>query len=196
MGNIHPVYSKGGLPDVDHWTVDTPSGKNLRVNSQTYTTTVGQTGQQIKPRAGATVTGDYVGLESSPGINAGFGGESVVSIKADVVLKAGSGNLNGGVVGVQSNLDFGTSGTRTITGDVSAFEAFLAIPSTYTYSGDISFFRVRTVNIKGWDLFLNLDDANTGLSVGTAGTYSTADGYLKIKIGSTAYRIPFFAGVD
>jgi len=151
---------------------------------------------QIKPTgaSGSSVTG----LEVSPRFAAGVGGGDLRAILADPVLKASTGDITGQVVAVEANIDFGTSGTRTITGDVSAFSSFLAVPSTMTYSGDISFLRVRSVNVKGWDYFLNVDDANTGLAVvgaTMAKDPNTDDeaGYLKILVGSTYYQMAFWA---
>lgn len=45
-------------------------------------------------------------------------------------------------------------------------------------------------------LFADLETIGGGMGVVGAGTYSTADGYLNIKVNGSAYRIPFFAGTD
>lgn len=184
--------------DANHFKLETTDdSKNVRINSRDYPGTSGDSsGMQCKPNRSVTGTAGITGAEFSPRFAAGIAGSNLVAIKADPLLKAGSGNLSGSVVAVQANIDFGVSGTRTITGDVSAFESFLAIPSTNTYSGDIAFLRVRAVNIKGWDYFLNVDDANTGILVVANATYSTAQGYLKIVVGSTDYRMPFYDGSD
>jgi hypothetical protein len=162
--------------------------KNIKLNSRNYTATSGdKTAVQIKPNISVGGTPTMVGLEVSPRFAAGIAGTGLVAIKADPLLKAGAGNLSGGAVGVQSNIDFGVSGTRTIGGDISAFESFLAIPSTYTYNGIIAFLRVRSVNIKGWDAFINFDDA----SVGLFGSEQTGGSplYLKCYVGTTLYTI-------
>lgn len=161
--------------------------KNIRIGSRTLTSAAGHTTIQIKPRAGITQTGGICGLELSPGINAGFGGTDLIALKADPLLKAGTGNLSGKVAAIECNIDFGTSGTRTITGDVSAFETFLAIPSTYTYSAYVSVLRVRSVNIRGWDCLFNFDDANVGL-FGSEQTGGTAL-FAQCRVGTTLYSI-------
>ena len=184
----------------DHLHIDTKQdGKNVRINSRAYPGTSGDSsGVQIKPNRSVTGTAGVTGLEVSPRFAAGIAGSNLIGIKADPLLKAGSGNLSGKVAAVEANIDFGISGTRTITGDVSAYESFLAIPSSYTYSGDISFLRVRTVNIKAWDHLLNCDDANVGLvSVGSDNMFRDPEnqseaGFLKIKIGSIVYQVPFY----
>jgi len=171
--------------------------KPVRINSRDYTQTSGSgIGVQCKPNQSVTGTASITGGEFSPRFAAGIGGSDLIGLQASPLLKAGAGDLTGKVAGLEINIDFGISGTRTITGDVSGVEAFLAIPSTYTYSGAISLIRVRDVNIKGWDYFLNLDSTGVGLLSTDAGTYSTANGYLKCLFGSSAYRIPVFTGTD
>jgi hypothetical protein len=119
-------------------------------------------------------------------------GDSLTAIKADPVLKAGTGNISGSIAAVQANIDFGVSGTRTISGDVSAFESFLAVPSTYTYSGAVSFMRVRTVNIKAWTQFLNLDDGSTGVDTAVDPSASTQDRWLRVLVGATQYYLRLY----
>lgn len=163
--------------------------KNVRLNSRDYTQASGSaSGVQIKPNQSVTGTASICGLEASPRFAAGIAGSDLVAIKADPLLKAGAGDLSGKVAAVEANLDFGISGTRTITGDVSAFESYLGIPSTYTYSGLISFLKIRDVNIKAWDAFLNLDSANTGATQAAAAGSGTPV-YLKVYIGATLYTI-------
>jgi hypothetical protein len=167
--------------------------KNVRINSRNYTGSSGDSsGVQIKPSRTVTGTASVTGLEVSPRFQAGIAGANLIAIKADPLLKAGTGDLSGSVAAIQANLDFGTSGTRTIAGDVSAFETFLAIPSTYTYSGAVSVIRVRAVNIKAWDYFLNFDDASTGACAAsttaiTSGTNTTHR--LKCLVGSTVFYL-------
>lgn len=173
----------------EHINFDTVSdSKNVRLNSRNYESTSGDySGVQIKPNVSVGGTTGISGLEVSPRFAAGIGGSNLIGIKADPLLKAGAGNLSGQVTAVQANIDFGVSGSRTITGDIAAFESFLAIPSTYTYSGLITFLRIRTVNIKAWDAFLNLDDASVGV-LGAEQTGGTPV-YLKCYIGATLYTI-------
>jgi len=168
--------------------------KNVRINSRNYTQTSGDaSGVQIKPNQ-TVATAGITGLEVSPRYAAGIAGTNLVGIKCDPVLKgSGGGNLSGQVAGVQVNIDFGLSQTRTITGDVSAFEAFLAVPSNMTYSGDVSFLRVRTVNIRAWDYFLNLDDANTGVATSTDPSVAgTETRWLRVREASTDFWIKVF----
>lgn len=169
-------------------------GKNVRINSRNVTQTSGDhSGVQIKPNQTAATAG-ITGLEVSPRYAAGIAGTNLVAIKADPVLKGSAGgNLSGQVVGVQVNIDFGTSQTRTVTGDIAAFESFLAIPSNMTYNGDVSFLRVRTVNIRAWDYFLNLDDANTGVATSTDPSVAgTETRWLRVREATTDFWIKVF----
>jgi len=173
--------------------------KNIRLNSRDYASDAEDTGNehsavQIKPNV--SVGGDdfsICGLEASPRFAAGIAGLSLIGIKADPLLKAGAGNLAGQVAAVQANIDFGISGTRTIAEDIAAFESFLAIPSTYTYDALITFLRIRSVNIKAWDAFLNLDDTNTGCTQDSEETGGSSK-YLKVYIGDKLYTIAMTTG--
>ncbi len=170
------------------------NNRNVRINSRNFTGTSGDsTSVQIKPNQ-TTATAGITGLEVSPRYAAGIAGTNLVAIKADPVLKGSAGgNLSGQVVGVQVNIDFGTSQTRTVTGDIAAFESFLAVPSNMTYDGDVSFLRVRTVNIRAWDYFLNLDDANTGVATSTDPSVAgTETRWLRVREATTDFWIKVF----
>ena len=146
---------------------------------------------QIKPSG--TASAEAVGLEVSPRFQSAIAGTNLIGIKSDPVLKGTTGDISGQVVGVQVNIDFGTSGSRIITGDVAAFEAFLAVPSAgMTYSALVSVMRVRTVNIKGWDSFINFDDANTGATTATDKTGNTKSNTIKVHIGSSLLHIQLY----
>ncbi|KKL00823.1 hypothetical protein LCGC14_2628550 [marine sediment metagenome] len=187
----------------DHLKIETmQDGKNVRINSRNVTQATGDhTAVSIKPNKSADGTGSVTGLEVSPRFAAGSGGGNLRAILADPVLKASTGDLTGQVVAFEANIDFGVDGTRTITGDVSAFSSFLAVPSTFTYSAHIAFLRVRDVNIKGWDYLLNIDSAGgVGAMVAVASDNMTVSpdataesGYLRIVIADTAYQIPIYA---
>ena len=190
---IDLIYGKSGSHLVISTNPTSSDDKNVRIGSRNIVQTSGShSDAQIKPNQSVTGTASVVGLEVSPRFAAGIAGADLVAIKADPLLKAGTGNLSGKVAAVEANIDFGTSGTRTITGDVSAFESFLAIPSTYTYSGDISFLRVRAVNIKAWGQFLNLDDTATGVDTASDPSAATQDRWLKVMVGSTQYYLRMY----
>ncbi len=178
----------------DHFYIDTQQdGKNVRINSRAVTQATGDhTAVSIKPNKTADGSGGLTGLEVSPRFQASMGGNDLRAILGDPVLKAGSGDIAAQVVAFEANLDFGVSGTRTITGDVSAFSSFLAIPSTYTYSALVSFLRVRGVNIKSWDAFLNVDDENTGVTTSSDPSASTNDRWIPVYIGTDKYYLRLY----
>lgn len=175
-------------------------GKNVRINSRNVTQTSGDhSAVQIKPNQ-TVATASVTGLEISPRFASAIDGTNLVAIKADPVLKGTTGDVGGQVVGVQVNIDFGISGSRTITGDIAGFEAFLAVPSSgMTYDALVTVMRVRTVNIRAWDSFVNFDDANTGCANATADAMfrdpegDQEAGFITIHIGTTKYEIPIYA---
>lgn len=175
---------------VDHFKIqNVADNKNIRINSRDYTAgSGGSTAVQIKPSVTVGTTKSMTGLEVSPRFQAGIAGSGLRGILADPVIKAGSGNISEQVVGFECNMDFGGSGTRTFAEDIAAFSTFLAIPNTNTYSKLVTVMRVRGVNIRGWDGFLNIDDDNTGATQASA-VGSGGNKYLKVYIGSTLHTI-------
>lgn len=168
--------------------------RNVRINSRNYTQTSGDASAvQIKPNQTAA-TASITGLEVSPRFASAIAGTNLVGIKCDPVLKGTTGDVGGQVVGVQVNIDFGISGSRVITGDIAAFETFLAIPSSgMTFSALVTVMRVRTVNIKAWDAFLNVDDTSTGVTTATDKTGNNKSHTLKVYVGSTLFHAQLYA---
>jgi hypothetical protein len=179
----------------DHLYIETmQDGKNVRINSRNVTQATGDhTAVSIKPSKTADGTGSVTGLEVSPRFQAGIGGNGLRAILGDPVLKASTGDLTGQVVAFEANIDFGTSGSRTITGDVSAFSSFLAIPSGFTYSALVSFLRIRDVNVRGWDAFLNCDSNGNGAITDSDKASNSKDHTLKVYVGSSLYHIQLYA---
>ena len=178
----------------DHFHIQNlKENKNIRMGSRSLLSSSGShSAVQIKPSGNVTGTMTVTGLEVSPRFQAGIAGANLRAILADPVLKAGSGDISGQIVAVEANIDFGISGTRTITGDVSAFSAFLAVPSTYTYSALVAVLRVRGVNIKSWDALINVDDENTGVTTSSDPSASTQDRWMPIYIGTDKYYIRLY----
>lgn len=164
---------------------------SYRIKSQDYVSTSGSfNAVQIKPNISVGGTTGITGLEVAPRIADGKTGSGVVGIKADPALKGESGNITGGVVAVECNIDLGDdTSTRTIGGDIAAFSTFLSLPSgCVTSAGLNTVMKVRTVNIAKWDGFLNIDDLNTGVTRTDALSSGTSQ-YLKVYIGTTEYTI-------
>jgi len=162
-----------------------------RINSKDYpSATLSSTGVQIKPNKSVTGSGSVTGLEVAPRFADACAGGSVVAIKADPALKGTSGNITGGVVAVEANIDLGSdTSTRTVGGDIAAFSTFLSLPSGIVHTAGLNtVMKVRTVNIAKWDGFLNIDDLNTGVTRTAAYSGGTAQ-YLIVYIGAVPYTI-------
>lgn len=167
-------------------TVD--DGTPVRINSRSYTQTTGSSiGMQSKPSQTVTTTGDVIGAEFSPRYQDGIAGGGLVAVKADPILKGTTGNLSGNVVAFEANIDFGLSGTRTITGAVAAFRTFLAVPSGFTYTGKKSVILIANPNIAQWDYVFDIESSNTTLV--EEGTNVTT---VTLRFGSTDYRFRAF----
>lgn len=164
---------------------------SYRIKSIDYVSTSGDfNAVQIKPNVSVGGTTGMTGLEVSPRFADKIAGNGLVGIKADPQLKGTSGNLTGGVVGVEANIDLGDpASTRTIGGDIAAFSSFLDLPSGVVHTAGLNtFLKVRTVNAAQWDAFLNLDDLNTGCTQTSAESGGTAQ-YLRAYIGTVKYTI-------
>lgn len=64
-----------------------------------------------------------------------------------------------------------------------------------THTGKAAAIHIPNPVAGTWDYALVLG-TTTGVHDATAGTYSTADGYIKIRVGASDMRIPYFAGTD
>ena len=174
-----------------------PDNKPVRINSRDFAQTSGSSiGFQCKPNQTATTTGDVIGAEFSPRVtDAGSGG--LIGLKADVVIKAATAARTVSAVrGIEINTpSFPTSGSAyTITNDCCAIRVFPDFGSGHTFTGKKSVIKLATPNNGAWDYLLDVD--TNGIGLGSAGTYSTADGYFTVRTGATDRRIPFFDAVD
>lgn len=182
------------------WNLDVNSmadNKPVRVNSRDYVQTSGSSiGMQCKPNQTATTTGDVIGAEFSPRVtDAGSG--ALIALKGDAVIKAAtSARTLSAVRGIELNTpSFPTSGSAyTVTNDVSAIRIFPDFGSGHTFTGKKSVIKLATPNNGAWDYLLDVD--TNGIALGSAGTYSTADGYFVIRAGGSDRRIPFFDAAD
>ena len=189
--------SSAGLTAISgsHLILNTTSDdKQVRINSRSFTQASGSSiGMQSKPSQTVTTTGDVIGAEFSPRYQDAIGGGSLIAVRADPILKGTTGNLTGNVVGVEVNLDLmDPTCSRTISGKVAALRVFPDLGGTVT--GKASVIVLATPNNGAWDFLLDVE--TSGIAVGSAGTYSTADGYFLIRVPAGTMRIPFFAAVD
>jgi len=164
---------------------------SYRIHSKDYVSTSGDINAvQIKPNVSVGGTTGMTGLEVSPRFADGIAGSGLVAIKADPQCKGTTGNLSGGVVAVEANIDLGDpAASRTIGGDIAAFSTFLDLPSGIVHTAGLNtVMKVRTVNAAKWDGFLNIDDLNTGVTRTAAYSGGTSQ-YLIVYIGTVPYTI-------
>jgi hypothetical protein len=168
------------------------------VYSRPSTRTAGSTiGLQVKPRQDVLTTNDVIGAEFSPRM-AGVGTGALIALKADPVLSTASAIATVSAVrGIEINIDFPGSGSAyTITNDVSAIRIFPDFGAGHTFSGNRAALRFAAPNTSDWQYLLEAETGTNGWVVVGAGTYSTADGYMLVRVAGSTYRVPFFTAVD
>lgn len=122
----------------------------------------------------ALILNDADAFEATNSINAGH-----------FHIKTASGAANGAVT--SSNFD----GVMVeVYGNVTGMDSLLNLSNGGTSTD--SMIKMTTGSAVNVFEFAATSDS----VVVTGGTYSTADGYLVMKVGSSTYRIPFFSGVD
>src|SRR3990167_5633652 len=193
----NPEFEKLDSPLTGNVNVNTAGAGHFRFNSRAFTATSGTSmGMQVKPdqtAVGASVTG----MEVSPRYTDAGGGD-LIGMKLDPVLKAAtSARTVSSARALEINFDLPDTGSAyTITNDVSAVRVFPDFGSGHTFSGNRSILRAAAPNTSDWQYFMEAETGTNGWVVVGAGTYSTADGYILVRIHGSTYRIPFFAAVD
>lgn len=172
-----------------------PDNRAVRINSRDYVQTSGSSiGLQIRPRQITTSTGDVIGAEISPRVAGSVGAGALIALRADPLLQAGSGGTVSAVRAIETNIDFSDSDSRTVTNDVTGWRVFPDF-GTVTVSGKKSVILCATPNAGTWDYLIDFE-ASSGLFDATNGTYSTADGFIKIRVPEGDARLPYFLGTD
>ncbi|MFA6897243.1 MAG: hypothetical protein WCQ96_03085 [Patescibacteria group bacterium] len=96
---------------------------------------------------------------------------------------------------------FHIEGSATVTGQfdgvmIEAYPDVTSLDSMLALVADAGAVVGSVIRTSGeFTNVLDVAAANSAVVVG-AGTYSTADGYLVIKVGANTYRVPFFSAVD
>lgn len=183
--------------------VDNRSGQNPRwvsqldsrpihLNRRDYTRSDGSSiALQCGPNQTVLTTHDVIGAEFRAR-SAGVGTGGLIGVKSDPNATTGTGTILA-VRGFETNIT--VNGTRTVTTDISALRAFLDVASTVTVTGKKSVIQVPNENQSAWDYLLN-SETSAGIHDLTAGTYTTAEGFLKVRIAGSDYQIPFFTAAD
>jgi len=167
----------------DHIAIDTISSKNIRLNSQTFTTAASIVAVQIKPRYGVNMTDNIYGLEVEPGCSTGsvFTGKGITGIASRPRMRGG--NLSGDVLAFEAKLEYGDSG-KTVALASAALKCILSSKRTFT-QGVFPIYVAAKEDTTDWTAFALIpDDGVIGSDSGTITLNS--NGWIKIMVGTAA----------
>jgi len=185
----------------DHLTLNaTTDTKTIKLNSRNSAATSGDIiGYQSKIAASTTGSATVYGSQISPRFAHGAGGAALIGIQSNPILKgtaSAGGNLTGTIRAVEGLLESESGGVRTVTGAIAAFSAQSNLWANITASAGVWPFYVGAAgNNLAWSGLMLLP-AGGGVTVVTGGTYTTAEGYIVIKVGANTYQVPFFTAAD
>lgn len=176
------IHEGTTTPAEDHVCINTKrADKNVRLNSQTFTTDANIVAVQAKPRAGINLTNNVTGIETEPGINSGYAStKSIIGVKATPYLR-GNGNVGGEMVGFQAELGTPSGYTGTVTGPVAALRVKNSCHGTITNGVFIIHAETHEGN-KVWDGLASLPDDGQIAKYNEDKTGGTK-GWIKVKIG-------------
>lgn len=171
--------------------------KPIQLNRRNFDRTNGSSiAVQIGPNQTVANTNDVIGAEIRAR-TAGVGTGALAPVKADAVLATATAVATVSAIKCfEANIDFPDSGSAyTITNNINAFRTFLDMGAGHTVSGKKAVFCIATPNTSGWDYLFDVE-SSSGLHTVASGTYSTAEGYLTVRVAGSVYRMPFFTGTD
>ena len=175
----------------DHITINTVYNKNVRINSQTFTTAASIVACQIKPRAGVAMTNDIIGLELMPGLNSTFTSTAgIVCCKAEPYIHSTAGAITGDVRGYEVSLGK-PSGAGTITGVMSGIK-FVHNGNATVTGGVYPIYVVTHGDALAWSGFALLPDDSVVANDEDTGTSGTKRGYVKLTVGSATRYIRLY----
>lgn len=139
-------------------------------------------------------SGDTLRLRGiANGVNVATGG-MVSALRATGRVAPGR-TVSGGLTAVRATLE--VAGTNpTPGGTLSAVQLNSDIVTGTTLGANTAFLRVSDAGAVKVQNFANFESTASACAVATPGTYSTADGFIKIRVAGADMRIPYFAGVD
>ena len=181
--------SAGTRPEDSHMHLDTENDqKNVRINSRDYVRTSGdQTAVQIKPNMSVTGTGGITGIEVAPRFADGCAGSKCVGVMSNPDLKGTTGNLSSAMRCFEGKLESASGSTRTVA-EAYVLHAMQALHGTVTDGPWVIGVSAGGGNV-AWAGFAKLpDDAQVADSDGG----STADGWIKVKIGTQVTYVPTY----
>jgi hypothetical protein len=107
---------------------------------------------------------------------------------------ASGGTVSGALNAVRATLEVAGT-TPTPGGTLAALQLDSNIVTGATLGANTAFVRVSNSGATAIPNIFNFEAASSAVVV-SGGTYSTADGYLVIRVAGSTYRMPFFAAVD
>jgi len=181
--------SAGTRPEDSHLHLDTENDqKNVRINSRDYTRTSGdQSAVQIKPNMSVTGTGGITGIEVAPRFADGCAGSKLVGVMSNPDLKGTTGDLSSAMRCYEGKLESSSGSTRTVA-EAYVLHAMQALHGTVTVGPYVLKVDAGGGNVAWAGLMLLPDD----VQIADADGGSTADGWIKVKIGTQVTYIPTF----
>lgn len=189
------------VPDSDK-QIDAINGRPLKISSQRYTQTSGDSiGYQCKPDQRVTTTGDVFGAQLSPRVQAAAGCNRLVGHSSAPIIKGSSGvsgTVTNGVQCYRAELTDELGAGKTFSDDLVGYDVRgIAMESGHTYDSNVHTvgFRMGTSeNSKAWDAVLKLSGTQAGVWNDTPGTEpSTGDGYIKVIVNNSDRYIQLFS---
>lgn len=184
-----PPYSNNtitGKSDHLYLNVDTDT-KQVRINHRNFTATSGDFyGFQTKPAVSVQGTAVCHGAWICPRFLDGIGGNSLIGVLAEPILKGTSGTLTGDVRAVQAQITDENVAGRTVDGTVSGIWFWQQLAG-HTFTGGV--YPIHVITHGGgtaWSGLAKLPDDDTVSAKISTGSTQTNDcvGWIKFKIGT------------
>lgn len=120
-------------------------------------------------------------------------GSTINALHATGRVAAGK-TVSGALNAIRATLEVAGT-TPTPGGTLSALQLDSNIVTGATMGANDAFIRVSQSGAGTLDNFINFEEEDHCVD-GTNGTYTTADGYIKIRVAGSDMRIPYFAAAD
>lgn len=169
----------------------------VRINSRSFTAATGDNmAFQAKPSQTVTTTGSLQGGQISPRLQSAIAAANLIGLHIDTDMKGtAGGDVSGDVRGMEIEMVSDASSGRTIAGDVQGIRFRTNLDATVT--GHVVPLYVLSGEAAGgqWDAFVKFSAAIAGVVNHAPGTEpTTADGYIKVLIGSNVRYIQLYSG--
>lgn len=188
-------YNIGGGSPTGNTTINsTADNTQVRINSRSYTQASGNSiGFQSKPSQTVTTTGDVIGGEISPRLQAAIGTGQIKGLHVDIDLKGATGGNITDIKVLEVEMVSDASAGRTVSGDAMCMQFRNALQGV-TVTGDVGVFEVQANEGVAWEVFGKFpDDSGIAATTGSPASLPANTGYIRVKVGSTLFKIPLYA---